>query len=826
MSAENKSALLEALRTIEALEEKLAWGFSITPDPVAIVGIGCRFPGGANDPHSFWKLLREGRDATRELPEGRWDRARWFDRNPEVEGKLYVDRGGYLDDDPGLFDAEFFGVSPREASTMDPQQRLLLCVAWEALEDAQIPPDSLRESETGVYVGLMTNDYARLSVENETALHEGLYLGGGTGISFPAGRLSYTLGAQGPSMVVATACSSSLVAAHLAANALRAGECSLALAGGVNLMLSPEPTVMLSRMRALSADGRCKSFAAGADGYGRGEGCGMVVLERLSDAQRLGHRVYAVLLGSATNHDGPSGGLTIPNGPAQEKVIRKALAAAGVSPATVAYVETHGTGTALGDPIEARALAHVWSDAGAKLAIGSVKSNIGHAEAAAGIAGVIKTALSLHHGTIPASLHCAEPSPHVPWGEIAVEVSTEARAWPAERPHAGVSSFGLSGINAHVVLGRAPEVGGTAMKPRRSHYLLPVSARSEAAQAALCAEYAGLLEESELWRVCGSAGRGRAQLEYRVAVNAGNREEAARLLRAPAHARRVAGRASAMAEAGAAFLFTGQGSQYACMGLGLYESEPFFRETLDQCARLLDGEWGRSLTDVLFPAPGFTTPLDDTTYTQPALFALEYALAQLWMRWGVRPRYVLGHSVGELAAACVAGVFSLEDGLRFTSRRARLMGSLPVEQGGMAAVFAPAARVEELLNGERAVAVAAVNGPANVVLSGEKTALRGVLARFEAQGVASRPLNVSHAFHSPALDRILPELDAAAREMRLSMPAIRMAAALTGEWAGQEVATPEYWVRRREGRRRCRNRSQASRSQATALLPPADSTFL
>lgn len=799
MSSEHKSALWQAYRTIEALETRLERAPSAGREPVAIVGIGCRFPGGANSPEAFWKLICNGVDATRDMPAGRWNREEWYDPDPTAEGKLYVDRGGYLDEDPGLFDAEFFGISPREAAAMDPQQRLLLEVAWHALEDAQIPPDGLRESETGVYIGLMTNDYARLQVEHRSARHDAQYLGSGTGLGFPAGRLSYLLGCQGPSMVVATECSSSLVALHLASNALRDGECDLALAGGVNLILSPEPTVMLSRMRALSPDGRSKAFAAGADGYGRGEGCGIVALQRLSDARREGRRIYAVIHGSATNHDGPSGGLTIPSGPAQEKVIRKALAAAQVTPERIAYVEAHGTGTALGDPIEVHALGKIWGEAGAApVAIGSVKTNIGHTEAAAGIAGVIKTALALQAGVIPASLHCAEPSPHVLWQNVAVAVAVKKTPWPNDRMFAGVSSFGLSGINAHVVLGRAPESSATVAKNRRGQQLLVLSARNDAGLSALVTRYAELLEgpPSPEWdRVCASAARGRAHLEYRLAVNASSCEEAVRRLRGGQHVRRVAGRVSPRAEAGIAFLFTGQGSQYACMGLELYESEPFFRETLDHCAELLKQEMPNPLLEVLFPAPGFSTPLDDTTCTQPALFALEYSLAHLWMRWGIRPRYVMGHSVGELAAACVAGVFSLEDGLRFTARRGRLMGGLPPLKGGMAAVLSNPNRVKEILRGDREVVISAINGPENVVISGDRVALARVLTRFQDAGIASKCLNVSHAFHSPALDEILPELEAAAREIRFSPPTMRTVAGLTGKWAGAEITTPDYWVR-------------------------------
>jgi acyl transferase domain-containing protein/acyl carrier protein len=798
-----KSALLGAYRVIEGLEARLAEGTGRQAEPIAIVGIGCRFPGGAHDPDSFWKLLEDGVDATCELPPGRWDQRAYYDPDPQAEGRLYVDRGGYLAEDPGLFDAEFFGIAPREAAAMDPQQRLLLTVAWESLEDAQIPADRLRESETGIYIGLMTNDYARLQVQQDSIRRDGLYLGSGTGMSFLAGRLSYTLACQGPSMVVATACSSSLVATHLASTALRSRECDLALAGGVNLILSPDTSVMLSRMRALSPDGRSKSFAAGADGYGRGEGCGVVVLKRLADAQRDGDRIYTVIRGSATNHDGPSGGLTIPNGPAQEKLIRKAMTLANVTPDRVAYLEAHGTGTPLGDPIEARVLGKIWGESPrARLTIGSVKTNIGHLEAAAGAAGLIKTALAMFHGVIPPSLHFDTPNPHIPWSELPIEVGVRNQEWPPDRPNAGVSSFGLSGINAHLVLERVPQPAAESHRSRRGHHLLTLSARTEPARAALADRYAALLESSrcpDWWRICAAANRGRAQMEHRLAINATNRDEAARLLRGflkgGEHRRCLSGRAAAEPDSGLAFLFTGQGSQYLCMSLQLYESEPLFREILDSADRLLRPYLPKPLLEVLFPPPGFLTPLDQTTYAQPALFAVGYGLAQLWQHWGVRPRYVMGHSVGELIAACIAGVFSFEDGLRLTARRACIMGRLPSQRGGMATLFVDEAQVRRLLAGrEDGLAVAALNGPGHTVISGELQALDEVLARCEAEGIRSRRLAVSHAFHSPVMDAILPELESEFRQVAFHRPRIRLVSGLTGRWIGPEIASAEYWV--------------------------------
>jgi acyl transferase domain-containing protein len=803
----SKSSLLRAYRLIEQLEAKLAAPRDV--EAIAIVGIGCRFPGGVDDPESFWKLLRDGMDATRELPPDRWDRSLYYDPDDQADGKLYVDRGGYLDGDPALFDAEFFNIPPREACAMDPQHRLLLTVAWRALEDAGIPAEELRQSETGIYAGLMTNDYARLQVQRDCIRRDALYLGSGTGADFAAGRLSYVLGCQGPSMVVATACSSSLVAVHLASQSLRNGECDRALAGGVNQILSPDTAVMLSKMHALSRDGRSRSFAEGADGYGRGEGCGVVVLKRLTDAQADGDRIYAVIRGSATNHDGPSGGLTIPNGPAQEKLIRAALLRAGATPAQVAYVEGHGTGTALGDPIEVGVLGRIWSEAATeKLAIGSVKSNLGHLEAAAGVAGLIKTALALYHREIPPSLHCEKPNRHVDWNAIPVQVATRAIQWPQSRPLAGVSSFGLSGINAHVVMEAAPAESQAQPDAEpvelRSHRLLVLSAISERSCRTLAQRCAAFLASSDAvaWgRVAGAMSAGRSAMPYRCVVTAAGIDEASRLLRGLAQgeetARSRARQAPDARDFDGAFLFTGQGSQYPCMGLGLFESEPAFQQTLRRCDDLLRHMLPKPLLDVLFPIPGFASPIDDTRYTQPALFSLQVALAQLWKSWGIQPRAAFGHSVGELAAACVAGVFSLEDGLAFAAARGALMGSLPRHSSGMAMLFAPQAMVRAFLQQEGGVlSIATINGPEQIVISGALDALDRVLDRAAAAKVQARRLNVSHGFHSSAMDGILPELEQAASRIRFHTPRMPIVSGLTGRWATEgEFTTPEYWVR-------------------------------
>ncbi|TSC24496.1 SDR family NAD(P)-dependent oxidoreductase [Corallococcus sp. Z5C101001] len=799
------SPLLKAYLAIEELEARLAAVEQARREPIALVGIGCRFPGGAVDPDSFWELLRDGRDATSEVPADRWRIDDYFDADPEAPGKMYTRRGAFLDR-VDAFDAAFFGISPREAASMDPQQRLLLEVAWEALEHAGIAPDRLSGSRTGVYVGLMATDYTRLQAQQVAADALDPYGGTGTELSFPAGRLSYHLGLQGPSMVVATACSSSLVSVHLACQALRARECDLALAGGVNLMLSPDISLLLSRMRALSADGRCRTFDAAADGYGRGEGCGVVVLKRLSDAVAGRDPILAVLRGSAVNHDGRSAGLTVPSGPAQERVLRQALEAAGLGPTEVDYVEAHGTGTSLGDPIEVRVLADVLCpgrDASQPLLLGSVKTNLGHLEAAAGIAGLIKVVLSLRHGELPAHLHLTRPNPHIPWDTLPLRIPVKHTVWPRQdRPRtAAVASFGMSGINAHVLVEEAPAALRMAPAPEQPYHLLTLSAHAEDALRQLAGRYARHLPLSghSLGAVASTTRSGRAHLPQRLALVAASPEEASRKLAEAAEGTLPPGararRASSAERPKIAFLFTGQGSQYPGMGRQLYETQPTFRNALERCAGLLEGQLERPLLDVLFPADGARGLLDDTRFTQPALFAFEYALAELWRSWGVVPSAVLGHSVGEYAAACVAGVFSLEDGLRLIAGRARLMGELP-RDGEMLSVQASLEELApRLARHAHAVSIAAVNGPRSVVVSGPREVVRALAEQWEAEGVRTRRLEVSHAFHSPGQDPILRDLQQLAAQVSLSAPRLRLVSNLTGALASQELTSPAYWAR-------------------------------
>lgn len=802
------SSVKRALVEIKQMRARLDAQEQARREPVAIVGMGCRFPGGAVDPESFWQLLNAGVDAVSEIPAERWDVGAFYSAEPEAPGKMYTRWGAFLAD-VDRFDPQFFGISPREAQTMDPQQRLLLEVSWEALESAALRPDRLSGSQSGVFVGIMNSDYLHLQRKLGSAGDIDAYTVTGSLFSVAAGRLSYALGLQGPNVSVDTACSSSLVAIHLACQSLRGGECDLALAGGVNLILLPEPLIERCKARMLSFDGRCKTFDAAADGYVAGEGCGMLVLKRLSDALAGGDRIFALIRGSSVNHDGPSSGLTVPNGPAQQALLRRALANAGIEPAEIGYVEAHGTGTFLGDPIEVNALNAVFGQRrpDRRLAIGSVKTNIGHLESAAGVAGVIKTVLALQHEELPPHLHFKHPNPHIAWGEMAVTVPTERTPWPAgdEPRFAGVSSFAVSGTNAHLILAEAPapaiaETG--AEDAERPLHLLTLSARSAEAlaqQAARVHHHLAAGPAVPLPDQAYTANVGRTPFSHRLAVVGASASAMAASLAAfaadEATSAVLAGQARAAGPPKVAFLFTGQGSQYVGMGRLLYDTQPSFRRDLERCDEILRPILRQPLLAVLFPPPGAASPLDETAYTQPALFALEVALAGLWQSWGIVPDVVLGHSLGEYTAACVAGVFSLEDGLKLVAERARLMQELPPD-GKMAAVFAAEERVAAAIGGDAAmVATAAVNAPEETVISGAGAPFAAVCARLRAQGIKVRPLTGSHAFHSPLMDPMLPDFARAASELVYTVPDVALASGLTGSLAGEEIGHAGYWVR-------------------------------
>ncbi|WP_317986109.1 type I polyketide synthase, partial [Streptomyces sp. 5-10] len=754
--------LRQTQRRLRDVEEK-------SREPIAIVAMSCRFPGGVRSPEELWELLAGGGDAVSAFPEDRgWDLAELYDPDPDRSGTSYVKEGAFLSD-AGAFDPAFFGISPREALAMDPQQRLLLETSWEAMERAGITPASLRGSKAGVFVGTNGQDYT-VALRQAPKGVEGFLATSGAA-SVMSGRLSYTFGFEGPAVTVDTACSSSLVALHLAVQSLRQGECPLALAGGVTVMSTPGLFVEFSRQRGLAPDGRCKAFAAAADGTGWGEGVGMLLLERLSDARRNGHPVLAVVRGSAVNQDGSSSGLTVPNGISQQRVILQALANARLSAAEVDAVEAHGTGTTLGDPIEAQALLATYGQDradGRPLLLGSVKSNLGHTQAAAGVAGVMKMVLAMQHGALPKTLHVDEPTPHVDWSAGAVELLAEQVAWPesGEPRRAGVSAFGVSGTNAHVVLEQAPVGDEDAAADEGASgddsAVVPwvLTARSEAAlraQAGRLASYVGERAELSAGDVGWSLATTRTVFEHRAVVLAGDRGALADGVAALAEGRDSVGLVRGVVAGGdgrAVLVFPGQGSQWVGMAVGLLESSSVFAERLGECAAALAPfvEW--SLVDVL----GDEVALSRVDVVQPVLWAVMVSLAEVWRSYGVEPAAVVGHSQGEIAAACVAGALSLEDAARVVALRSRALRALS-GRGGMVSVSLPVGEVRERLGvwGER-LSVAAVNGPSAVVVSGDADALDELLAVCEAEEIRARRVPVDYASHCAHVEAIEGEL--------------------------------------------------------------------
>ncbi len=773
------------------LEQRLA-------EPIAIVGMACRFPGGADTPAAFWDLLAEGRDAICEVPPSRWLAHLYHDPDPSAPGKTYVSKGGFIAEPIDRFDETFFKVTPLEAERMDPQQRMLLTVCWEALEDAFIRPSTLDGSNTAVIVGLCNFDYSQLDWRSGDPRTISGHSVTGNAFSTASGRLAYFLGCEGPNFTVDTACSSTQVALHQAGLALHAGECDAAIVGAVNLILSPACHIGFSKLGALSPDGHCMSFSDQANGYSRSEGCGVVILQRLSDAVRDGRRIHGSIRGSALNQDGRSNGLTAPRGSAQSQVVRLAMARAGCKAEDIDYIETHGTGTRLGDPIEVDALAAIHGNrpADRPLLLGAVKSQVGHAEAAAGMTGLLKVLLAFRHQALPANLHCDQPNSRVAWSDYPIALVRQLTPWPrGERPRlAGLSGFSFSGANAHLIL-EEPPLAERRPTPASSEVLLVLSAtRPEALLAQSTRLATCLTGQANLHDIAHTTLHGRERLAQRLAV-VGDSADALRdlLERASAgatHQDLLIDQAGSR-DGGLVFLFPGQGAQYAGMAQQLYLGEPRFRAALDHCAQLFDAHLPEPLLPVLFGERGDL--IEQTRWTQPCLFATAHALAQLWLDWGLKPNGLLGHSIGELNAAVIAGIFSLEDGVRLVAERARLMGSVATP-GRMEAVLADETAVASVLRQHPEVVIAAYNGPRNHVISGPAEAVAAAVADLRAAGHRTAVVRVSQAFHSPLMDEILAEFGKTAAQITYQAPTLQIFSNRDGRDLGPAMATARYWV--------------------------------
>lgn len=812
-----RALMAKALVEIKDLKSQLNASKNQLAEPIAIIGASCRFPGGANDLESFWELLVNGKDAIVEVPAERWLADEFYDVDQDVPGKICSKLGGFINLPVADFDASFFGISPREAESMDPQQRLLLELCWEAIEHANLIPENLFKSNTGVFMGVSSLDNATRIIGEAPLTDIDGYYGTGIALAPVAGRISYLFGFSGPSFVVDTACSSSLLSLHLACESLRRKECNLALGGGVQLLTHPGVSIAFTKAHMLSVDGQCKTFDAQANGYVRGEGGGVVLLKRLSNAIEDGDDILAVIRGSAVNQDGASGGLTVPSGPSQEAVIKQALEQGNIDPAYINYIEAHGTGTPLGDPIEMGALTSVFGEYRTKmnpLRVGSVKTNMGHLEAGAGIASAIKVMLSLQNKTIAPHLNFSEPNPLIPWHSIPVEIPIKPVHWAPINENigriAGISSFGFSGTNVHLVMsewnGQISQTTNkngipklTDSKEYTHGNLLVLSAKTERSLKLLAQKYADQLRNlaPDSWPAfTHTVAVHRSHFRYRIAIPASSSKEATTLLEQFTKSDDISSIAKGSFHDGdvqkTLLLFTGQGSQYKGMGKKLYQTQPIFAEIIDHCNTVMQPIMGQSLLDILFDE---SSDLNNTGNTQPALYALEVAMATYWKHLGGSIHGVLGHSVGEFAAAAIAGIFSIKDGAKLIAHRAKLMQNLPLD-GSMIAVFTSRKFVEDKLKDWQpaGVSIAAFNGPANVVLSGKKDSISAIKLNFESASIECRELTVSHAFHSHLMDPILEPFRKVASEIQFSDPSIPIFSNLTGKKAQNEMKKADYWV--------------------------------
>ncbi|MBF0318985.1 MAG: amino acid adenylation domain-containing protein [Nitrospirae bacterium] len=801
MSTDQRETLKGLYKAYKALQIRTAR----LDEPIAVIGIGCRFPGGADSPEKFWHILENGLDVTREVPPERWPSDAYYDPDPDAPGKSYTKRGGFLDEPVNEFDNAFFQISPDEARSMDPQQRILLEVTREALENAAIDTGSLTGSLTGVFIGMANNDYASAHLRSGDLSKIDSYSITGIAASTATGRISYTYGLEGPSMAIDTACSSSLITIHLACQSLKTGESDMALAGGVHLNLTPEGFIGFCKIKILSPDGRCRSFDAGANGMSKGEGCGVVVLKRLADALADGDRIIAVIKGSAINQDGRSNGLTAPNGLAQEKVMRMAIEKAAIAPADVGYVEAHGSATPLGDPIEIQSLANVYGVGRAKdnpLPVGTVKGNIGHLEVAAGVASFIKTVLMFDKGLIPPQANFETPSAHVQWDSVKINPLPVKWTSTGAPRVAAISSFGFSGTNAHVIVGEPPLAGNISESEAPDYLPLNISAKTQEALKTLAQRYLDYLKDIgqnvSLADICYSAATGRAQFPHRLSLSGKTKNELCKHLANYLNGANggdgcISGEISRSPKK-IVFMFAGQGSQYSEMGKDLYRSGGVFREAMDACDAIATPIIGKSIVDIIYGGKDAGL-INETLYTQPAIFCVEYALARLWLSWGLRPSAVMGHSIGQYVAACVAGVFSLQDAVTLVCERGRLIqGS--TENGSMAVVLSDERTVASLMEKYSGrVSIAAVNGPENVVISGEEEAVTELIAQFIDKDIPARVLKISHAIHSVLMEPVLNDFLDMANKVTYSTPKIPVVSNANGSFAADEIATPEFWAR-------------------------------